>query len=63
MRRKEFMVNVTSGDTLKITPANMAGSETKISFADGVSNKGCIMNWDPTNSKWVIISNQGGTIG
>ena len=59
---KVFMVNVTSGDTLKITPASLAGSNTKISFADASRNKGCILAWDQADESWVIVGNNGGTI-
>jgi len=48
-----------AADSIKITPANMAGG-TKITFAADPTGKGCSMIFDGTN--WNIVSNNQGTI-
>lgn len=46
-------------DSVKITPANMAGG-SKITFAADPTGLGCTMVFDGTN--WTVVANNGGTI-
>ena len=48
-----------AADSVKITPANMAGG-TQITFAADPTGLGCTMCFDGTN--WVVVANNGGTI-
>ena len=48
-----------AADSVKITPANMAGG-SKITFAADPTGLGCMMAFDGTN--WTVVSNNGGTI-
>ena len=48
-----------AADSVKITPANMAGG-TQITFAADPTGLGCTMCFDGTN--WTVVSNNGGTI-
>lgn len=48
-----------AADSVKITPANMAGG-TQITFAADPTGLGCSMVFDGTN--WTVFSNNGGTI-
>lgn len=48
-----------AADSVKITPANMAGG-SKITFAADPTGLGCTMCFDGTN--WVVVANNGGTI-
>ena len=48
-----------AADSVKITPANMAGG-TKITFAADPTGLGCMMVFDGTN--WTVAANNGGTI-
>lgn len=48
-----------AADSVKITPANMAGG-TQITFAADPTGLGCTMVFDGTN--WTVVSNNGGTI-
>lgn len=48
-----------AADSIKITPANMAGG-TKITFAADPTGLGCSMVFDGTN--WTVFANNGGTI-
>lgn len=48
-----------AADSIKITPANMAGG-TKITFAADPTGLGCTMIFDGTN--WCVVANNGGTI-
>jgi hypothetical protein len=48
-----------AADSIKITPANMAGG-TKITFAADPTGLGCTMIFDGTN--WTVVANNGGTI-
>ena len=58
---KHFAVIVAgnAADSIKITPANMAGG-TKITFAADPTGLGCTMVFDGTN--WSVVANNGGTI-
>ena len=48
-----------AADSVKITPANMAGG-TQITFAADPTGLGCSMVFDGTN--WTVFANNGGTI-
>ena len=48
-----------AADSIKITPANMAGG-SKITFAADPTGLGCTMCFDGTN--WSVVANNGGTI-
>ena len=48
-----------AADSVKITPANMAGG-SKITFAADPTGLGCSMIFDGTN--WTVVGNNGGTI-
>lgn len=48
-----------AADSVKITPANMAGG-TQITFAADPTGLGCTMCFDGTN--WTVVANNGGTI-
>lgn len=48
-----------AADSVKITPANMAGG-TQITFAADPTGLGCTMVFDGTN--WSVVANNGGTI-
>lgn len=48
-----------AADSIKITPANMAGG-TQITFAADPTGLGCTMVFDGTN--WCVVANNGGTI-
>ena len=48
-----------AADSIKITPANMAGG-SKITFAADPTGLGCSMIFDGTN--WTVVGNNGGTI-
>jgi len=48
-----------AADSIKITPANMAGG-SKITFAADPTGLGCSMVFDGTN--WTVFANNGGTI-
>lgn len=48
-----------AADSVKITPANMAGG-TQITFSADPTGLGCTMAFDGTN--WTVVANNGGTI-
>ena len=48
-----------AADSVKITPANMAGG-TQITFSADPTGLGCTMCFDGTN--WTVVANNGGTI-
>jgi len=59
--KRIYCVASFAGDTWKITPATMLGG-TQITFGDNSVGTGCMLVY-ANNEGWIVIGNNGGTIG